>query len=50
MDTHPCQICGTEDQDKPMCFRYEPWCCQNHRHMVLKVQQDTSPDGSDLDE
>ena len=26
--------CGKVDNEKPMCFRGEPWCCDNHRKLV----------------
>lgn len=31
---HACGVCGTEDRDKPMCFRGDPWCSDNHRKQV----------------
>jgi hypothetical protein len=32
----PCLICGRVD-DKPMCYRGEPWCCNRHRKAVLAM-------------
>lgn len=29
-----CRVCGTEDQDKPMAFRGEDWCSDNHRKII----------------
>lgn len=33
--SYPCGVCGTEDRDKPMCFRGDPWCSDNHRKQML---------------
>lgn len=30
----PPLTCGKVDKDKPMCFRGEDWCCDNHRKLV----------------
>ncbi len=29
-----CRVCGTEDPDKPMCFRMTDACCENHRKVI----------------
>lgn len=33
---NPCLVpwCGKVDAEKPMCFRGEDWCCENHRKLV----------------
>ena len=31
---NPCEVCATPDQDKPMCFRGERWCSDNHRKII----------------
>lgn len=35
----PCLICGRAE-DKPMCYRGEPWCCNRHRKAVLAMTLD----------
>lgn len=29
-----CRVCGTEDKDKPMCFRTTEACCERHRKLI----------------
>jgi hypothetical protein len=29
-----CLVCATPDKDKPMVFRGEEWCSDNHRKVV----------------
>jgi hypothetical protein len=31
-----CRVCGKGDKDKPMCFRGEPWCSDNHRKLIVR--------------
>lgn len=31
---HECKVCGTPDQNKPMCFRGETWCSERHRKVL----------------
>lgn len=35
-------VCYRRDVDKPLCFRGEPWCCDNHRKLVV-AQQEATP-------
>lgn len=30
-----CEACGTTDDKKPMCFRGERWCSEDHRKEIL---------------
>lgn len=32
---HPCKVCKTPDDQKPMVFRGEDWCCDTHRKMIV---------------
>lgn len=32
---HPCEVCGTPDDKKPMCFQGEKWCSEKHRKQIL---------------
>jgi hypothetical protein len=36
------RTCGKTDPDKPMCFRSEPWCSDQHRKLV-EQQRDRRP-------
>lgn len=29
-----CEVCGKTDNEKPMCFRNEKWCSENHRKQI----------------
>ena len=29
-----CAVCGRTDPNKPMCFRGESWCCDDHRKLA----------------
>jgi hypothetical protein len=40
MEDHPCRICGTPDSEKPMCFRKEDWCSENHRKLIAGEDAD----------
>jgi len=31
---HPCKVCGAKDDQKPMVFRGEDFCCDLHRKML----------------
>lgn len=33
--TNSCKVCGVLDEQKPMCFRGEDWCCDKHRKQIL---------------
>lgn len=33
---HPCRVCKKTDDQKPMCFRGEEWCCESHRRIVMR--------------
>lgn len=35
----PCLVCGRVE-DKPMCYRGEPWCCNRHRKKVQAMTLD----------
>jgi hypothetical protein len=35
----PCLVCGRVE-DKPMCYRGEPWCCNRHRKQVQAMTLD----------
>lgn len=37
-DDKACQNCGTPDSEKPMCFRGEPWCCDDCRKVVQQSE------------
>lgn len=30
-----CKVCGKSDNEKPMCFRGEPWCSERHRKVLV---------------
>jgi hypothetical protein len=36
---NPCRICGKFDSEKPMCFKGENWCCENHRKLIERENQ-----------
>lgn len=29
-----CAVCGTPDSDKPMCYKGENYCSENHRKVI----------------
>lgn len=29
-----CKVCGKPDNEKPMCFRGEDYCCELHRKQL----------------
>lgn len=31
---NPCKVCGKTDDQKPMAFRTEDWCSENHRKQI----------------
>jgi hypothetical protein len=31
---HNCEVCGKQDNEKPMAFRMKPWCSENHRKVL----------------
>lgn len=33
-ESNPCKVCGTPDSQKPMCFRGEEWCSDDHRKVL----------------
>lgn len=35
------RLCGVVDKDKPMAFRGEDWCSENHRKLIVQ-QGDSS--------
>jgi hypothetical protein len=39
---HPCLVCGKGDGDKPMVFRGEQWCSDNHRKVVIGEKEPTT--------
>lgn len=37
-----CQVCNTPDDLKPMCFKGEQYCCEDHRKILdgeVKVEE-----------
>lgn len=30
-----CEVCGLPDSEKPMVFRGEQWCCDDHRKVLM---------------
>lgn len=32
---HRCLVCGVPDDEKPMCFRSEFWCSEDHRKVIV---------------
>lgn len=42
MSGHPCRVCGKTDPEKPMAFRGEWWCSENHRKIIHGEVRDES--------
>lgn len=36
-----CLVCGVLDSDKPMCFRGEDWCSDDHRKVIVDGESKT---------
>lgn len=41
MRDHPCLVCGVLDGEKPMAFRGEDYCSDNHRKVIIGEREPT---------
>lgn len=36
-----CRVCGLWDEDKPMAFKGESWCSDDHRKVIVGEKEPT---------